>query len=262
MCFSKKALDIIIQGGQSNAEGTGLGPVDKAYIPNEKVFYLKAEKEVSVLENGLDIRYLNKPFTMEVAQERQIDEDVFGDFALTFSEEYINKGFLQEDRALLIIRGAIGGTGFQKSHWGIQDKVYLKMLEMVDYALSLNNQNKVVAFLWHQGEHDAFEGNTPKRYQQQLSTMLKDVRFRYGKMPFIAGDFVNEWKSKNLSSCEPIVDVIRRVIEDSEKTGFVETGDLLSNNQKVGNGDDIHFCRQSLHELGYRYFDAFYRINQ
>ena len=42
-----------------------------------------------------------------------------------------------------------------------------------------------------------------------------------------------------------------------EKAAFVETADLPSNNQKTGNGDDIHFCRESLHVLGQRYFEKF-----
>lgn len=29
-------FDIIIQAGQSNAEGTGLGEVENGYIPNDK----------------------------------------------------------------------------------------------------------------------------------------------------------------------------------------------------------------------------------
>ena len=41
---------------------------------------------------------------------------------------------------------------------------------------------------------------------------------------------------------------------------FVETADLLSNNQKTSNGDDIHFCRESLYILGRRYYEAFEKL--
>ena len=37
---------------------------------------------------------------------------------------------------------------------------------------------------------------------------------------------------------------------------YIETSDLRSNNQKNGDGDEIHFCREDLQELGRRYFDA------
>ena len=38
---------------------------------------------------------------------------------------------------------------------------------------------------------------------------------------------------------------------------YVETADLRSNDQKTGDGDEIHFCREDLRELGHRYYAAF-----
>ena len=78
-------------------------------------------------------------------------------------------------------------------------------------------------------------------------------------IPFVSGDFVNEWKSENIESCAPIVEKIKKITA-SEGGIFVETSDLLSNNQATGNGDNIHFSRESLHILGIRYFDAFSKI--
>ena len=259
MQFNEK-YDIIIQGGQSNAEGSGIGPVTQEFSPNSNILYLEAKKSVDLVEEGLRIEYFDEPFIIEEAKERVSQDKIIGDFALTFAEDYIKNNRLELGRKLLIIRGAIGGTGFYKGHWGLQDKVYLKLLEMIDYALKLNPENRIVAFLWHQGEHDAFEGNPAENYYKQLTDMLKGVRSRYGTMPFIAGDFVNDWKSKNLASCEPIVDVIRRVVAENTRSGFVETSDLLSNNQKTQNGDELHFCRESLYELGRRYYKAFSNI--
>ena len=43
MDIKKIALDIIIEGGQSNAEGTGIGPVDKEYYPTSQILYLEAQ---------------------------------------------------------------------------------------------------------------------------------------------------------------------------------------------------------------------------
>ena len=66
-------------------------------------------------------------------------------------------------------------------------------------------------------------------------------------------------KSKNIEICAPIVEKIKLVTEEMGGN-FVETSDLPSNDQKVANGDDIHFCRESLHVLGHRYFDAYLKI--
>ena len=52
-----------------------------------------------------------------------------------------------------------------------------------------------------------------------------------------------------------------QVIDSSTmRTPDIETADLLSNNQKNGGGDVIHFCRDALHELGRRYFSAYEKI--
>lgn len=262
MDFSNVKFDIIIQGGQSNAEGCGVGPVERELIPSPNAFYLSSEKTVTVDEENLHIHFHDKPFVIEQAKERLNEAgDTLGDFSLTFAEEYEKAGLLAADRKLLIIRGGVGGAGFQKKHWGLHDCLYLKLLELIDYALSLNKENRVVGFLWHQGEHDAFERNTPDNYKKQLSALVDGVRTRVGeKIPFIAGEFVNDWKSKNIGICAPILQVIREAVSESGKGGFVETSDLLSNDQKNKNGDDIHFCRESLHILGRRYFAEYQRI--
>lgn len=251
--------DIIIQGGQSNADGSGLGPVIEEYIPSPQILYLNAKKQVEEAKEGIRVTYIDEPFVIEEAKERENNGNKVGDFALTFAEAYVKNGHLAKGRKVLIVRGGIGGTGFYKHHWGLQDNVYLKMLEMTDYALHLNPENRIVAFLWHQGEHDAFEGNTAETYYSQLSDMLRGVRTRYGMVPFIAGDFVKEFKNQFAS--EHIVKSIRRVAQENERTAFVETSDLLSNNQVTKNEDIYHFSRESLHILGRRYYHEFAQIH-
>ena len=266
MDFTKEKFDIVIQAGQSNAEGCGKGPLDEpVYTVDGDIMHLSPEFTVTIATvdgfENLFVTYADKPFDISCADEHLNCGETAADFSLTFAKEYKAAGYLREGRKLLVIRAAIGGTGFMKKHWGMSDQVYLKMIELIDYALSLNPENKLVAFLWHQGEHDAFEKNQPDTYEMQLWDMLDSVRSRYSvpTLPFICGDFVNEWKSKNIDICEPIVEKIKAV---AKKAGgeFIETADLPSNNQKTANGDDIHFCRQSIYELGRRYFTAFDKI--
>ena len=52
----------------------------------------------------------------------------------------------------------------------------------------------------------------------------------------------------------------QEVVREAGDSAFVQTSDLLSNNQKIQNGDDIHFCREALYILGQRYFEAFKEI--
>lgn len=260
--MAEMKYDVVIQGGQSNAEGIGYGAVTRELTRSPNVWYLEAEKTVEVVDNCLRITYAEKPFSIVPAQERLSNDGmVVGDFSLTFAEAYEQARWLEEDRNLLIIRAGVGGAGFKKKLWGVGNVLHNKLVEMVDYALSLNVENRVVGFLWHQGEHDAFEKNDPKTFKAQLTETVADVRARYGKaLPFIAGDFVNEWKSKNIEACRPIIEKIREVIQEMGDAAFVETSDLPSNNEKNANGDDIHFCRESLHILGRRYFNAYQEL--
>ena len=121
--------DIIIEGGQSNAEGSGLGAVEKEYIPRNDILYLDAEKDVVTTPERIEVTYKNLPFVIKVAEERPYNDGKLGDLALTFAEKYIENGLLKDGRKILIVRGAIGGTGFQKGHWGENAPVFLKMLE-------------------------------------------------------------------------------------------------------------------------------------
>ncbi|MBQ8141382.1 MAG: hypothetical protein IJ038_06795 [Clostridia bacterium] len=251
--------DIIIQAGQSNADGTGKGPVEKEYEPSEDILYLEAEKTVESTPNGVIVTYADKPFSISVARDREREKGKVGDFSLTFARDYVDAGLLEEGRKLLIIRAAVGATGFKRKNWGMRDQLYLKMLEMADYALGLNTENRLAALLWHQGEHDIVFGTDPDDYKKYLKDLVLSVRERYGaeELPFIAGDFVPQWKEQNLSSCEPIVAKIKDVCGEVGSSAFVESAGLISNDQDLGNGDTIHFSHQSLYDLGHRYFDTF-----
>lgn len=254
-------FNIIIQAGQSNAEGMGLGEVEKEFQPSSQIFSLSAERTVEHLPENLIITYADKPFDLKMAEERLSNGQKIADFALPFAQLYANE-LMQDDRKVLIIRAAVGGSGFYKKHWTRDGVLYTKMLEMLDYALSLNPENRLVAFLWHQGEHDAFEKNEPNTFKKQLKGMITSVRARYNlpMLPFIAGDFVNEWKMKNLEDCIPIVEKMKETIKEVGCSAFIETSDLLSNNQMLANGDDIHFCRAAQYELGKRYYQAYKSI--
>lgn len=254
-------FDIIILAGQSNAEGMGLGEVENEFQPTEQIFSLSAERKVTHLPENLKIVYADKPFELKIAEERISGGKKIADFSLPFARLYA-ENLLSEERKILIIRAAVGGSGFYKKHWTQDGILYLKMLELIDFALSLHPENRITAFLWHQGEHDAFEKNKPNIFKEQLKTMVESVRSRYRlpQLPFIAGDFVNDWKMKNLEDCRPIIEKIKEVIEEIGCSAFIETSDLLSNHEMVKNGDDIHFCRAAQYEMGKRYFQAYSQI--
>ena len=268
MDFTKQSYDIIILAGQSNAQGTGRGNVTEEYIPDEKIISLspvytigrKIENEIS----KRDVIYSDEPFIFNVADERIVDGLKVGDFALPFSKKYVENGLLEEGRRILIIRAAIGATGFMHGHWGLDKPLYNKMLELTDYALSLNPENRIKALLWHQGEHEVGKQNPPKQYEKQLSLMFLAIKERYNalNLPIIAADFTHDWKTakeRKGQSAKPISATIKKVIEELGGV-FINTDDLPSNNQQNKDGDITHFSRESLRVLGKRYFDAYLKI--
>jgi hypothetical protein len=249
--YKDEIFDIILQGGQSNAEGCGTGPIVNEYQPNDNILYM----------NNTDREKFTHEYFIETAQERVWGEDKVNEFALSFAKEYQKKRLISRPgRKILILRTAVGGTGWRDKRWGMTDDLYLNMMAMIKAALELNPKNLLVAFLWHQGETDA---GTGREHYDHLSELVYSVRhtYNYGvlDLPFIAGDFVSEWKLKNLQACEPTVQAIRDVCKDVGGA-FVETSDLKSNNQEHGNGDEIHFSRNALDILGRRYFESFEKL--
>ena len=250
--------DIFLEAGQSNCEGYGHGPA-KDYVPDPRILYLKSRKTLPAAPAVEDYDPLD-PFEICIAEERPDPNrpgDKISDFGLRFAQRYVDEGFLEPGRKVLIVRTAVGGSGFLKHFWQVGDFLYERMLRLIDAAIGWEKDYRIMGLLWHQGEHEAAFLNDPQIYHGQLKAVLESVRQRYHvpNLPIICGGFCKEWADKNQPACDEIMAVIRNVA--NELGGYyVETLDLQSNNQKTGDGDEIHFCREALQELGNRYFDA------
>ena len=82
----------------------------------------------------------------------------------------------------------------------------------------------------------------------------------YGdEMKFIYLDDLSQVAGGYKGICEPILEAIKTVAQE-QGGAFVLTGDLPSNNEDTQSGDGIHFCRESLHILGKRYFMAYAHV--
>lgn len=246
--FTKEKFDIIITAGQSNSEGTGIGDADAPYEPSDRVWQLGADMVVSV------------------ATERVIRNEIMSNFGIYFARQYIASGMLADDRKILIVRAVAGGTGFASGNWGMNDGCYINMMEMIRTALSLNSENRVVAFLWHQGESDAMFHVDYDTHYSNVKRLVESVKdnFNVPDLPIVAADFVQKWKNDNIADAEPVVEAIKAVFKDLGGE-FVETDGLLSNCEEHGRSifdcdDTIHFSRRSLEKLGVRYFEAYKKL--
>ena len=273
--FSNEKFDIIILAGQSNAQGHGMGPVEEPFVASDRIMYLCDNSNIHFEKNEQGEDYLFLPeecqksirVAQEVGEFDKPDGQRVGNLSLIFAKKYLNNGLLDDGRKLLIIHSAVGGTGFAKKQWGVGNVLYERLVDMTKVALELNPENRIVAILWHQGEHDAFENADMKYedrsdfYYSSISSMFDDYfdRFSLKNVPIIAGGFCDEWYLKNKEACDAVIDGTKRFLQ-AVNGRFVESAGLLSNNQKIHNYDDIHFCRESLYILGEKYYSEFEAI--
>ena len=268
-------FDIIIVAGQSNAEGNGIKEDDKEII-SDKVYQIADKNHIGTkdLGNGkviIDMVYPTE-MVLEKAHERtDATGKKFADFSETFANCYIDGGFLEKGRKVLIIKTAVGGTGFARKEWGVGNILFERLNLMTDYALKLNKENRIVAFLWHQGEHDAFENanlSADERYNFYRENFAKQTlafRKKYGKeIPVIAGEMVNSWAelSENKSKCDAVEKATKDVCSAVDIAGVVSSEGLISNDDAFKNGDNLHFCADSIYELGRRYYSLFEKITK
>ena len=257
--FKNELYDIIVLAGQSNAEGWGYGSVEKAYMPNDNVW-------------SMNYSFKSSEYTISPDSEKACGDEIRSNFALSFAQEYVQSGRLAEGRKLLIVRAAVGGTGFVDNRWKCTDDLYQNMISMTKTALSLNPQNRLIAMLWHQGENEICAKVPYETHFDYVMTLVRSSRAELNAphLPFIAGDVVPKWKAERPDTAPPIINAIKDVCKNCGNGIFVETDGLLSNAQEFekspwNNGkceDGIHFSRRSLYELGKRYYQAFVKIDE
>ena len=262
-------FDIIVLAGQSNAEGYGVSldskpiVISDAYeIIDKNKFGMKLKEDGSY--GGLDFVYPVEVIIREL-QERYSGDSYCSDLSLGFVRKYKQSKFYSRDRKILVIKTGYGGSGFAFDQHGVGNPLYIRMLDMINIGLSLNKNNRIVAFLWHQGEHDAYENawfTDKERYDYYYSNLLKEflaVRKEYKQFNFqiITGEMNRDWKKKYPNQSEAVQKATIDVCNKIGNAAFVRASDLPSNEEVLHNGDTDHFCKESILILGERYFEAF-----
>lgn len=259
MNFANEKFDIILLSGQSNAEGSGVGETKEEYPFDGDVYHMLGQKSYEKVD-GKGQWVLNFPVDIRIEETDSRKKD---DLAVAFAHEYKKHGLLDEDRKILIVETALGGTGFVSGHWKKGDVAYQRMMYMLDCALNMNSDNRLVALLWHQGENEV-KRNSPEMFERQLAEVFENIKKRTDgeALPIVSGDFCNNWKKTCIEQADLISETIKKVTE-SFGGRFVLTDDLPSNHEDgTREGDNIHFSRNSIHILGRRYFDAYCEITE
>ena len=268
--FKNYKFDVIILAGQSNAEGNGVKKDNNCGYTNDDLYQLCDKNGVSidVEHDAKIICVMPVESIIEKAHERSVDGKFLADFSETFARHYIEDGKLSEGRKLLIVKTPVGGTGFAKKQWGIGYPLYERLIQMVDYAMNLNAENRIVALLWHQGEHDAFENadfTYSERYdfyKKNFLAQMREIRKRYkgSDFPIITGEFVDDWSLGYKEACDAVEKALKDSCAELGNAAMVKSDGLLSNDQAYSNGDTIHFCDKSIYELGDRYYEEYKKL--
>lgn len=280
--FIKKALakkaaapaekyDIIVLAGQSNAEGQGQGEVTEEYAPDERIHFMSdAFNARFVTTDGVSVLHYDwpAPSSVSIADERIKNDVKMGCFALQFAQKYAAE-CLEGGRKVLIVNANFGGTGFHRPEWGVGNIMHERMVAMTNEALGYNPENRVVAILWSQGEHDAFEDadwDAERRYavhKNNLTTTFADFYERTGckDAPIIACGFTDTYCESVPEASEAVLKAIVECV-DAVGGGFVDTKGLTSNSQVLGGGDIYHYSREALHILGGMLFDKYKEIKK
>ena len=81
--FENEVYDVIILAGQSNAEGRGIGSVEKAYKPSDKIW-------------SMNCSFTPLEYTISPDEEKVFENEIRSNFALSFAKEYVRDGRLAE----------------------------------------------------------------------------------------------------------------------------------------------------------------------
>jgi small GTP-binding protein len=176
------------------------------------------------------------------------------------------------DCAVLVISGSSGIQAHTMTLWRLLEKYHVPTFLFINKMdLPGLEREKLMQQLQEQLSAGCVDfGADFDTHYKNLMGLLRSVReeFAVPQLPFVAGDFVQHWKNSSpeiTAQCLPVVNAMRRICADMGGE-FVESDGLISNAQNPKRPDDgflvdiIHFCRESVHELGHRYFAGWQKI--
>ena len=219
--------------GQSNMAGRG-DMCDVPMVENDKLF---------VLRNG---RW--RPMYRPVNPDRGTAGVCLAEsFADLYSKDHpgVDVG---------IIPCADGGTGIDQ--WCVGGLLFDHACYMAELA---SRTSTIAAVLWHQGEADCTEVRYPV-YEEKLKVVLDAFREKLGlqDVPFIIGElgsFIENNAVMPYLKNHPYINKALNNVAESDKMIGIASSEGLRDK-----GDDLHFCSESLLELGERYYREFLKL--
>lgn len=231
--------DIFVIGGQSNVVGYGTPMLASDVFPDGTYQYT---------QNGNVEELETYPLDHIEAYANQIG------FQHTFLDAYIADGKLQTGRKILLIPCGHPGTSFVGGRWEEGGDLHTAMLNRITAVKNLVGRNGVFkAILWHQGESDLIEGNTVTNYKAQLGKLIDNARAITGNIPFIMGEWQQDWLATYGDMGIQMQAVLSDIAEEKESC-YLVSADGLTGDSKNGT---IHFSAEAQRTFGERYYAGY-----
>ena len=234
--------DVILLAGQSNAVGRGV-EYDVVFdnINSDRVYQFPSTGTFTDT-----IIPLSQP-----VQHPTPDPDNKIGFIYSFVRQYLRS--IPNNRSVLIVPMAVGGTGFVNNRWGVGNDLYVNAITQANKTLNLPN-SRLAAILWHQGESDAGNSTDVGNYAAKLDATLLGLRQGITgatTTPIILGELSPQWLDGNTNRIN--LNNIIKTTPDRISNTAVASSEGLDGNV----GDIIHFNAESQRILGRRYFDRY-----
>lgn len=286
--------DIIVIGGQSNATPAGLGTYTD---PDGTTFDTRIDQIGRYKAD--DGKIVPATVTLQ-AWNVTVDTWPGVSFGMSFARAYA-KERLSSKRKVLIVPAALGGSSIlhwdQRIEFSDDNKIlYTDMIARTRLALAApGGNNRVVAFLWHQGEGDlglidystrtpplpgatiAVSGmvavpagimDSPAAYATRLTELVNSTRgdLATPRLPFLAGEWSRRAQPETATIKPNLISAIKNAGTAFGDFGWATSEDLASNDD-AGHPDcannacpHIHFSAQGQIDFGKRYFNTYKQV--
>jgi hypothetical protein len=132
--------------------------------------------------------------------------------------------------------------------------------EAVRRVKAVCGDKKIDGILWLQGEQDAVEQADYERYAERFARFIGDIREALGgqEIPFIAceiwGDLEYAEERYHRGICE-VNRQIKEVVDKTENCAWISSKGVAHTK-----GEEVHFAKEGMRALGYRFADKYLEI--
>lgn len=266
--------DIIVMAGQSNAVGVApatravealelaLGADDSRIFQLSRSCYGHTDKDSIPALEPLDFQGcdLNSTWTQQNTRSSVV----------AFARRYVANGFLKQGRRVLIIPAAKSGSAItawstESTEANFFSDMYLRLNELLK-----NQNNRLVAFHWQQGETDmlryyddkhveADADHSPEAYKSALSKIIAKIKNLPSgdRAAILIGEAAKELPYGGLREH---IAKMSELAKETTCASFISSEGLFVANDYVSANDKTHFTGKGQVEMAKRRFETFSKL--